>query len=65
MHSVITERGGDTFFSGVTMGAAEEELGAESEMAKRGEAAAAEGEIAECDLSSVLENPALRSQRLV
>lgn len=36
------------------MGAAEEELGVESEMAKRGEAAAAEREIAECDLSSVL-----------
>lgn len=38
------------------MGAAEEELGAESEMAKRGEATAAEGKIAECDLSSVLKN---------
>ncbi len=38
------------------MGAAEEELGVESEMAKRGEATAAEGKIAECDLSSVLKN---------
>lgn len=44
MHSVIIEWGGDTFFSRVTMGAAEEELGVESEMAMRGEAAAAEGE---------------------
>lgn len=44
------------------MGAAEEELCVESEMAKRGEAAAAEeGKIAECDLSAALKNPALKS----
>lgn len=55
MHSVIIEWGGDKFFSGVTMGAAEEEFAAESEMGgRRGEATEAEGKIAECDLSSVL-----------
>lgn len=59
MHSVITERGGDKFFSGVTMGAAEEEPGVESEMTKRGEAA---GKIAERDLSCASKNPALASQ---
>lgn len=47
------------------MGAAEEEFGVESEMEKRGGAAAAEGKIAECDLSTALKTPALRSQGLV
>lgn len=49
------------------MGAAEEELGVESEMTKRGEAyqVGGGGEIAGCDLSSVPTNPALRSQELV
>lgn len=50
MHSVITEWGGDKCFREVTMGAAEEELCTESEIVT-----AAEGKIAECDLSSVLE----------
>lgn len=48
------------------MGAAEEELGVESEMTKRGEAyQVGGGEIAGCDLSSAPTNPALRSQELV
>ena len=63
MHSVIIEWGGDKFFSGVTMGAAEEELGVESEMTKRGEAYQVGGKIAGCDLSSVADESCAQKPR--
>lgn len=47
------------------MGAAEEELGTESEVPKRGERQQLRGKIAERNLSTVLQNPPLRSQGLV
>lgn len=66
MHSVIIEWGGDKFFSGVTMGAAEEEFAAESEMGgRRGEATEAEGENSRVWPQLRAENPTLGSQELV
>lgn len=45
------------------MGAAEEELGVESEMTKRGEAYQVGGKIAGCDLSSVADESCAQKPR--